>query len=844
MFLKPGTASSLQTATETRLTGYALILFLVGIASVLAGSVSFAQSESTDDRTIQRMCRSGLAEAAVRYAQAELRIANTTRGTQSEHASLWTMRLMECYAQAAMRDIQKAPDYWNLCDQTYADALASDIDPARAPWLAWQIARCNLLQSQTNLAEHLAVPANQAARQRALELVRNIITQMDDLENDVRRRQPLAARQSTTGGTEAPAEQLAKLAVDAGLMRCEALLIRSRLYEADSQDRIAAAANVELQSAEILKRTGPDWPSRGPLRVAQAAAWLDLGKSSEALMALTELAQEYRGSNTGARAAMSAIEYLASHGATSRARALLPLLETSDAGAELAIAGIQLALADLERAPEDSREAILANLIEQSKAIGDNYGGYWRFRAEALLTGSDAVSSASGESGVAIDLMKAEVRQLLAAGDATAAIERLLVFRDNEAAAARGSSAIQLAEQASALLMREEQWLAAADAIEQTAIQFRTAPESASAHLRAIVSISQALRSDFENAEIVNRYETALHEQLQHWPDSEQTSEPQEWLSRWLNGKGRRAEFADIVLDRAARCENPQVAREALELWCSETLRMADTALVAEQLKLMQVRIDQKQFDSLRPTAKAVLLLATAFSDWPDRNSAKRIEQASNELRASIQDDVDRYFLLAVDLVNAARLGQLPTAVRLSTEWKQAALAIELDNQLTRAFVAAVTEQPRDSQPRWAEVLKLDRGRAQLLLEDTDVMLKACGYRILVWNGEISAALAGLSELVKQQPKNGSLRLELANALADSGDPRIADSMKIARSIAASSQPGSELNLAARWRMLKNQLRLGEKEQARKSAQLLLAAQPISNAIWQARFESVANSTQ
>lgn len=819
-----------------------LTSFLMGLLCALAASIAFAQSESAADRTIERMCRRGLADSAVRYVQAELKIANAVRGSQSEHTAIWTMRLMECYAQAAMRDTQKADDYWNLCEQTYASALASDITPARVPWLTWQLARCNLLQSQTNLAEYLAVPANQAARQRALELVRNIITRMDDLEIDVRRRQPLAARQSTTGGTEAAAEQLAKLAVDAGLMRCEAMLIRSRLYEAESQDRIAAAANVELQSAEILKRTGPDWPSRGPLRVAQASAWLDLGKSSEALLALTELAQEYRGSSTGVRAAMIAIEHLASQGSTSRARALLPLLEASGAGAESAIAQIQLAIADLERASEDSREAILASLVEQSKAIGADYGGYWRFRAEALLTGSDAASSASGESGVALDLMRAEVRQLLAAGDTAAAIERLLAFRDNEAAAAHGASAIQLAEQASALLAREEQWLAAADAIEQTAIQFRTEPESASAHVRAIVSISQALRSNFGNAEIVNRYETALQNQLQYWPDAEQTSEPQDWLARWLTGKGRRLELADIVLDRAARCQNMQVARGSLELWCSETLRMRDPALVAEQLDRMQARIDQKQFASILPTAKAMLLLATAFSEWPNPSAAKQIEQTANGLRASLGDDDDRELLLAVELLAAARLGQLSTAVRLSTEWKQAAFSIELENQLARAFVAAVTQQPRDSQPRWAEVLSLDRNRSQAMLEDSDETLKACGYRILVWNGEISTALAGLSELVKQQPKNGPLRLELANALADSGDPRVADSTKIARSIAASSQPGSELNLAARWRMIQNQRLLGEKDQARKSAQLLLAAQPMNNAVWQARFESVANS--
>jgi len=91
---------------------------------------------------------------------------------------------------------------------------------------------------------------------------------------------------------------------------------------------------------------------------------------------------------------------------------------------------------------------------------------------------------------------------------------------------------------------------------------------------------------------------------------------------------------------------------------------------------------------------------------------------------------------------------------------------------------------------------------------------------------------------VKENPRNGWLLLELGAALADSGKNRLGDSTRLVRNVAATSRPGSELFLAARWQWVKNLLASGDKTKAIQTAKLMLAS-PISITIYEARFNSV-----
>ncbi len=176
--------------------------------------------------------------------------------------------------------------------------------------------------------------------------------------------------------------------------------------------------------------------------IARALAQLELGQASQALLDLESIAAQSTDRRTRGLAARFAIENLAAEGNTSRAQPLLTYLEQAGFEAELAVAKLQLALADARGLAADDRQAAIGALLANAKSIGQRFGGYWQNRAEAILVGSLAGDAAG--TTVTVDLMLAEVRQLLAAADNEGAIRRLLQFRDNEAAAGRQESATAL----------------------------------------------------------------------------------------------------------------------------------------------------------------------------------------------------------------------------------------------------------------------------------------------------------------------------------------------------------------------------------------------------------------
>ena len=140
-----------------------------------------------------------------------------------------------------------------------------------------------------------------------------------------------------------------------------------------------------------------------------------------------------------------------------------------------------------------------------------------------------------------------------------------------------------------------------------------------------------------------------------------------------------------------------------------------------------------------------------------------------------------------------------------------------------------------------AKQLKLDSEWSELLIKHPSPLAQAAGYRILAWLEDPVVALEGLTVLAQQTTRaGGELQLQLANALADSGPNRLDDSSQIAKLVAANSPAGSALNLAARWRLLKNLQHAGQLTEAQQAAKLLLATQPMPSVIWKSRFEKLA----
>ncbi len=824
---------------------FALVLGLLLIQPL------FAQ-EDPEDRTIAAMCQAGLTSSAVEYVRARRELV----AEDSSQLAKWTMRLMECHAFAALHARSEADAHWQKCEQELNEFIAAEPSNIRLPWLHWQNGGCDLLHTQADVALYLAAPANAQPRELALARIREMLTDFDALETEVKRLQPLSAREGLARDELAPAEQLAQLAVDVGLLRCEALLLRMRLYPQGSPDRIASAADVDRRAATILERTEPDWPSRAQLQVAQAAARLDLGQTAEALRTLENLSATGNTRQARIRAATLAIEFLSSGAegnssqvtaSLSRGAELLTVLKRNDAGPESELAEIQLALAEVKHQTGPAKEAALSELIAKSKQLGVAYGDYWRSRAESLLLGSVTSAATNGssnsDSNIAIDLLMVEVRQLLGAGNAHAAIDKLLQFRDHEAASGRGAVAVKVASQAAALWQREQAWLPAADATLEVCRKFKEAPGAAEAHLQAIFSVSQALRGDTNDEALKLRYEDLLTTQIQLWPNSPATDEAEQWLTSWLTAAGRRMELAEASLQRGATTEVVAIAERSLLNWLGEVVLLSDASSVAQQIEACNAARSSGRLARVAARAELVELAATVITTWS--TSAQQAEQLRTLSRLEPALDVSPWKEVgqALRWLSAIR-SRLP-AKDISAEllaWEPERLPVTIREGLARALITAIDETPANEHADWALRVKLDDRWQTQLLESSSLRCRASGYRLMAWSTDVLSALNGLQRLAEQAGRGGgNLQLEWANALADSGVNRLEQSSQVAKIVIVNTPADSELHWRARWRLSKNQLLLGQAAEAQQAAKLLLATQPPQSEIWKTRFAEIAN---
>ncbi|QDV22681.1 hypothetical protein [Aureliella helgolandensis] len=806
-------------------------------------------AEDAEDRTLRAMQQMGLTTSAIEYARTRRDLVATDSNQQAK----WTQRIMECYAQAAVREAAQATEYWADSQAEYRKFAQEFPSSPRLPWLKWQLARCDFLHAQSALASFLAAPANTQIREEALGLVRAVARLLEELEEDIKRRLPLAARQNALGGAEAPAEELHELSVDGALLLCEALLIRARLYEANSSDRIAAATMVDAQASDVLSRTEQDWQSRQPLRVAQAASWLDLGRAPEALLVLEELAREAPLETTRTRAATLAIAHLSTHQENSRAQSLLTLLPATDP--EFELASLQIEISELQSLPEDRREAAMSQILARAKHIGLQFGDYWRNRADALLLGSVATTENTPASSTALQLMAVEVRQLLAAENLADAQAKLVQYRDIESAAGRGGNAIKIASQAAALYARQGQWARAVQVLQPTTQKFSSEPAAAEAHLLVLASLQRLLQASPADPQLARQYEQGLKEQLELWPDAEATQKPLAWSVLWWAGQQRHAELLQLLTARLTRSADAAVVKETLWLWLEQFGVLAQSEQRLAALDALKTAWDGPVDGSRAPSAAhavSEVRNATSVNVELTRLFASEIarlstpEEQQQRLRALAKLSVAelssdwQQLAIALRLLVAVRSQTLNTVAQIADQWQPLGLPAGIRVVLAPPLVDAIDETPAEQHVEWARQLKLAEDWSSELIHHSNTLTQAIGQRLAGWLQGPSSSLEGLTELTEQAPRDANLQMQLAQALAESGEARWQDSSNIARRVIVGTQAGSPLNYAARWRLIRNLQAGGDADKAREAAQLLLATQRIDDPVWQARFESAA----
>lgn len=512
-------------------------LFLCGIlACWLGGAVHQAAAQSPPipppvipdgpaaETVLEALWRNSLYSIANDACRAQVAVLPTN----SDECIRWQCWLIRGLASEALDvedrsppDLKKVAENWEQIEAIHQEITNVSPPPLRGLWIRWQYLHATHLRAQGAMARYLANPLDNESREKALQSIRDLDRGGELLQKSIAE-MVVSTSTSTTAQARKQIRELQELSTETALLRCEALALRGQAYPLQSADAIAAGTEMERSAIEAAGKVAADWSGRSKLDLAiTVSKWLQ-GNRAETL----ERAQTLLQSNDS-RVRLRALDLLVQTALQGDDRALaektLQEFQSLDATPEFAMAQLRLALFDL---PKDSnggsqKQQAMTQLLEARDAIGKRFGGYWQRRAEALLLSvtSSKTTPDMRNSNEATELVRIEVRQLLAANRVDEAIGKLL----QQAALLKRDQvhdiALQFTLQAAAIKQKTKNWEGAGDLFRQAAIDFPAEKDASAAHLMAIFCVTQAVRNTPNNQEIWSKLDELFVEQLKIFPE-------------------------------------------------------------------------------------------------------------------------------------------------------------------------------------------------------------------------------------------------------------------------------------------------------------------------------------
>ena len=778
-------------------------------------------------------------------------------------------------------DVEKGAEHWKQIDSILQEIDAIKPAPFRALWIRWQYLHGIHLRAQGAMARYLANPLDNASRDAALAAIRDLDRGAEELQKKIGQ-QVTGNAASTTVQARKQIRELQELSTETALLRCDALALRGQAYPFESADAIAAGTEMEQFALEAAGKIATDWSGRAKLDLAIAVAkWLQ-GNSAEALRRLQTLLQS-DDSRVRQRALDLLVQCALQANLRSDAEAALSQFQSTKATPEYALAQMRLALYDLPQGEDTSsvRQQGLKDLLAARDSIGQRFGGYWQRRAEALLLSVTKTGGASSMNNAAeaTELVRIEVRQLIAAQRFDEAVQKLLqqaglLKRENG-----NALAIQLTLQAAALEQKQKKWKDARDLFRQAAVDYPEEKDAAAAHLMSIFCASQLVRSAPQDAELLKTLDELFIEQLKLFPNEISSIQAALQYSQSANARRIWSEAAGKLREQLAQVsfphelvwlvveldlrsiywqfaegdpravENTQVTVDAWQRWIDErpqdasgdSLRNLGGAglvsiidLLPESL-MMRLTINEKWNGYRQTWLKAKFQEAEPSFAW------KEIWQSISDIKQALREQrkVDEKSFQRLANWNLQREQQL-AADSSTSKGLLPSIALWAAAEVITENIEMIEPTERwNSRATLSELHRLFRQATDHVSWSRAPADKSDG---LIWRmGTVDKNrqqyLGALSEKIAAQPRVSNWQ-RIRALLLETGDAEeLEEALGIYRRLAAGAKSGSDEWLRARYRSALCLLWLKKPEDARQTIEVILLTHPPKNPLWKARLE-------
>jgi hypothetical protein len=848
--------------------------------AVAADSPTGRRSDDRDSDLIDALVDAGRFRVAESICQRNLQQA-AGRGTGVQQPLKWAIRL-SAVRSAELRDAASDDEQaWARAAQPVADLIARYNNEPEAIWLRLQQLLVDLARGEVRAIRSIANPADQAGLQSAEDSLRLASSGLRELDDRLDSEIPRATVANTDDRPTANLDDLVRLREVVRRRIVDSLLLRARLYAADSDDALAAATEAETAAERLVESTAFDSTGREAavrsLAHARRAAqnpkaavelldpWVSEKRySNPDTLAQWVMAEMQRGNNDSAR------QTFASYYGNAPAEA--------PKSTEMDLARLRFLISDLDgpsavstdSTPAENRDQI-AQWVEM---IGQRGGPFAKRMAEIEMLRALRDRPSEGN----ITLMVAQAGQLIRGATSDRGADDLLraavLLEDASTMAMQAENvddAFRFGLQAAAARAKAGQVEQAASQFAAVSSRFPNQNDAARLHFQAARMLSQqAGQSDTSTAiRLAEKIEPLLLTQISTWPDSDQATAARQWLMRIYEASKRYEDAAKL----AVRLPSGSLLWEAAIGESGQLWRTAIAALETPALRS----------DAGRRGAQYLSEVATALASQsrPDESVEKSSADAqttedgtAGDPRMAVAATGEANLLLALTVPRqqidslwiappapvapqaSAKLGDLAEfaadlqRVRArSTDPLQVALAIPRTRDSQRIVDLALERLRADGQED--QDFRSVAGKAIVRIADGRVPDEIAGQMTLAvgiaWNGDWVEASSRFDALAAKAKSSGAAGIRAAEILRDGATVlgALSDEKAKRRAIeswnrlAAGLRRGTEEWHQAKLGAAELMADVGNVDEAAKLARYVLLTNPPEDPSLAARYQQV-----